>query len=153
MTTYWSQLTDCRDSLTQKNIIIATSTQLMNISKAIANYTEYPAPIGAIRHKHSKQQNSTFSKNNKNEKLILLHYGMVERLIQTIKRRLAVLDFDPYLSNATLASRLANIIENIRLIPNSLTINHSKHTSAENQTLRYQTSQQKHHTTTSHTIT
>ena len=47
--------------------------------------------------------------------------GMVERLIQTIKRPLAVLDIDPDWSNETLSSRLANIIENIRLIPNKTT--------------------------------
>ena len=46
---------------------------------------------------------------------------MVERPIQTIKRRLAVLDIDPNWSSETLSSRLANIIENIRLIPNRTT--------------------------------
>ena len=46
---------------------------------------------------------------------------MVERLIQTIKRRLAVLDIDPNWSNTTLANRLARIAENIRLIPNTIT--------------------------------
>ena len=46
--------------------------------------------------------------------------GMVERLIQTIKRRLAVLDIDPNWSNTALANRLANIIKNIRLIPNTI---------------------------------
>ena len=46
---------------------------------------------------------------------------MVERLIQTIKRRLAVLDIDPNWSNTTLANQLANIIENIRLTPNTTT--------------------------------
>ena len=44
---------------------------------------------------------------------------MVERLIQTIKRRLAVLDIDPNWSNTTLTNRLASFIENIRLIPNT----------------------------------
>ena len=64
---------------------------------------------------------------NKNIKLILAPAGdhratgMVERLIQTIKRRLAVLDIDPNWSSETLSSRLANIIENIRLIPNRTT--------------------------------
>ena len=64
---------------------------------------------------------------NKNIKLILAPAGdhrgrgMVERLIQTIKRRLAVLDIDPDWSNKTLSSRLANIIENIRLIHNKTT--------------------------------
>ena len=47
--------------------------------------------------------------------------GMVERLIQTIKRRLAVLDIDPDWSIETLSSRLANTIENSRLIPNRTT--------------------------------
>ena len=64
---------------------------------------------------------------NKNIKLILAPAGdhrgtgMVERLIQTIKRRLSVLDIDPDWSNETLSSRLANIIENSRLIPNRTT--------------------------------
>ena len=64
---------------------------------------------------------------NKNMKLILAPAGdhrgtgMVELLIQTIKRRLAVLDIDPNWSSETLSSRLANIIENIRLIPNRTT--------------------------------
>ena len=43
--------------------------------------------------------------------------GRVERLIQTMKKRLAVLDIDPNGSNTTLANPLAGIIENIRLIP------------------------------------
>ena len=46
---------------------------------------------------------------------------MAERIIQTIKRRPAVLDIDPNWSNETLSSRLASIIENIRLIPNKTT--------------------------------
>ena len=46
---------------------------------------------------------------------------MVERLIQTKKRRLALLDVDPNWSSVTLANRVAYLIENIRLIPNSTT--------------------------------
>ena len=46
---------------------------------------------------------------------------MVERLIQTIKRRLAVLDIDSKWTQTTLSQRVANIIENIRLIPNATT--------------------------------
>ena len=46
---------------------------------------------------------------------------MVERLIQTLKRRLAVLDIDPMWSSETLSARIASIIENIRLIPNKTT--------------------------------
>ena len=41
---------------------------------------------------------------------------MVESLIQTIKRRIAVLDLDPNRTQSTLSDKLANIIENIRLI-------------------------------------
>ena len=47
--------------------------------------------------------------------------GMVEQLIQTVERRLAVLDIGPNWSNAALANRLANIIYNIRLITNTTT--------------------------------
>ena len=46
---------------------------------------------------------------------------MAERLIQTIKCRRSVLDIDSNWSQATLSERLANIIENIRLIPNATT--------------------------------
>ena len=46
---------------------------------------------------------------------------MVERLIQTIKRRVAVLDIDPNWTQATLSERLANIIENIGLNANATT--------------------------------
>ena len=90
---------------------------------------------------------------NKNIKLILAPAddhrgtGMFERLIQTIKRRLPVLDIDPNWSNTTLANRLANKIENIRLIPTpQQKYLHSKHELEENQTQKYQTSRQKHHT-------
>ena len=63
----------------------------------------------------------------KNIKLILAPAGdhrgtgMVERLIQTIKRRLAVLDIDPNWNNETLSTRLASIFKNIRLKPNKTT--------------------------------
>ena len=65
--------------------------------------------------------------NNKNIKLRLAPAGdhrgisMVERLIQTIKRRLAVLDIDPNWTQTTLSESLANIIENTRFIPNATT--------------------------------
>ena len=64
---------------------------------------------------------------NKNMKLILdpagdhRGTGKVERLIQTIKRWLAVLDIDPNWSNETLSTRLASNIENMPLIPNKTT--------------------------------
>ena len=64
---------------------------------------------------------------NKNIKLLLAPAGdhrgtgMVERLIQTIKRRLAVLDIDSKCTQTTISERVANIIENIGLIPNATT--------------------------------
>ena len=65
-----------------------------------------------------------FSK-NKNIKLILAPAGyhratgMVERLEQTIKRRIAVMEHDPLWSSSDLATIVAKIIESRRLIPNS----------------------------------
>ena len=64
---------------------------------------------------------------NKNIKLILAPAGdhrgtgTVERLIQTLKQRLGVRDIDPMWSSETLSSRIATVIENIRLIPNKRT--------------------------------
>ena len=64
---------------------------------------------------------------NKNIKLILAPAGdhratgMVERLIQTIKRRIAVMEHDPLWSSADLAAIVAKIIESIKLIPNATT--------------------------------
>ena len=64
---------------------------------------------------------------NRNIKLILApagdhrRTGVVERLIQTLKRRLALIDIDPMWSSETLSARIASIIENIRLIPNKTT--------------------------------
>ena len=64
---------------------------------------------------------------NKNIKLILAPAGdhratgMVERLIQTIKRRIAVMEHDPLWSSSDLATIVAKIIESIRLIPNTTT--------------------------------
>ena len=47
--------------------------------------------------------------------------GVVERLIQTIKRRIAIMQSDPPWSNADLAQIVTKIIQSIRLIPNSIT--------------------------------
>ena len=64
---------------------------------------------------------------NKNIKLILSPAGdhggtgIVERIIQTVKRRLALFDVDPNWSSVTLANRVASIIESIRVITNSTT--------------------------------
>ena len=46
---------------------------------------------------------------------------MVERLIQTLKRRLATMNIDPIWDNTTIAERITEIIESIRLIPNRIT--------------------------------
>ena len=64
---------------------------------------------------------------NKNIKLILAQAGdhratgMVERLIQTLKQRIAVMKPDPLWSSADLATVVAKIIESIKLIPNTTT--------------------------------
>ena len=46
---------------------------------------------------------------------------MLERLIQTIKRRISVLNNDPKWSKITLADRITEIIQAIKLIPNTST--------------------------------
>ena len=46
---------------------------------------------------------------------------MVERLIQTLKRRLATMNIDPIWDNTTIAEKISEIIESIRLIPNRVT--------------------------------
>ena len=64
---------------------------------------------------------------NKNIKLILAPagdhraLGMVERLIQTLNRRIAVLEHDPLWSSSDLATIVAKKIESIRLIHNATT--------------------------------
>ena len=65
--------------------------------------------------------------NNHNIKLILAPAGdhrangMIERLIQTIKRRLSVLNNDPKWSKIKLADKITEIIQEIKLIPNTTT--------------------------------
>ena len=46
---------------------------------------------------------------------------MVERLIQTIKRKLGVMSIDPLWSSEDISTIVSNIIQNIRLIPNRIT--------------------------------
>ena len=64
---------------------------------------------------------------DKNIKLIFSpthdHYasGIVERLIQTLKRRLATMNIDPIWDNITITEKLSEIIEPIWLIPNRVT--------------------------------
>ena len=64
---------------------------------------------------------------NKNIKLIFSpthNYratGMVERLTQTLKRRLASMISDPIWSDTTIAEKISAIIESIKLIPNRVT--------------------------------
>ena len=72
------------------------------------------------------RQFEIYCKNN-NIKLILAPVGdhratgMIERLIQTIKRRLSVLNNDTNLSKITLADKIAEIIQEIKIIPNTTT--------------------------------
>ena len=46
---------------------------------------------------------------------------MVERLIQTIKRKLGVMAIDPLWSSEDITTIVSNMIQNIRLIPNRIT--------------------------------
>ena len=72
------------------------------------------------------RQFEIYCKNN-NIKLILAPAGdhratrMIERLIQTIKRRLSVLNNDTNWSQVTLADKVTEIINEIKLIPNTTT--------------------------------
>ena len=72
------------------------------------------------------RQFEIFCKNN-NIKLILAPVGdhratgMIERLIQTIKRRLSAINSDTNWSQVTLADKVAQIIQEIKLIPNTST--------------------------------
>ena len=72
------------------------------------------------------RQFEIFCKNN-NIKLILAPVGdhratgMIERLIQTIKRRLSAINSDTNWSQVTLADKVAEIIQEIKLIPNTTT--------------------------------
>ena len=65
--------------------------------------------------------------NNHNIKLVLApagdhrENGMIERLIQTIKQRLSVLNNDTKRSKITLADKIAEIIQEIKIIQNSTT--------------------------------
>ena len=45
--------------------------------------------------------------------------GIIERLIQTMKRRLSVLNIDTNWPQVTLADKVAEIIQEIKLIPNT----------------------------------
>ena len=47
--------------------------------------------------------------------------GTVERLIETIKRRLAAINVDTNWSKETLASKISAIIKNLKLLPNTTT--------------------------------
>ena len=75
---------------------------------------------------------------DRNIKLILTPAGkyratwVVERLIQTIRRRIAIIQSDPIWSNGDLAQIVTKIIQSISFIPNSVTkIKHSRHISED----------------------
>ena len=87
-----------------------------------------PRPIRCNKAKAFKAKEYKCFCKIRNIKLILApagdhrEAGMVEMLIQTIKRHLAVPDVDPNWSSETLSSRKSNIFEDLRLIPNRTTI-------------------------------
>ena len=92
---------------------------------AIEYLNQYIKFHGIPRNTRSRQF-EIYCKNN-NMKLILAPVGdhratgMMERLIQTIKRRLSVLNNDTNWSQVTLADKVAEIIQEIKLIPNTTT--------------------------------
>ena len=121
-------------------------------STAIEYLEEYCKVHGIPRSLRCEQAQAFKSRNfnvyckDNNIKLILAPAGdhratgMVERLIQTIKRKLGVMTIDPLWSSEDISTIVANIIQSLRLIPNRVTkLHHSKHTSEENQTQHSQT--------------
>ena len=76
-----------------------------------------------------KSRNFEIFCNDNNIKLILAPVGdrrgtgLIERMIQTLERRLSVLNIDPIWEKETLGHKIAHIIENIKLIPNTTTRN------------------------------
>ena len=96
----------------------------MNVNSTV-KYTVPHGQFVAIKLKRLRQKNL---KNFAKTKTLILApagdnrgTGMVERLIQTLNPRLAVLDIDPMWSSETLSARIASVIENIGLIPNKTT--------------------------------
>ena len=100
--------------------------QRLNISRN-CNFHGIPRSIRCDQAQAFKAREFEVYCKDKNIKLILAPAGdhrvagMVERLIQTIKRRIAIMQPDPLWSNADLAQIVTKIIQSIRLIPNSVT--------------------------------
>ena len=98
--------------------------------KYLEKYTKFhgiPRNIRCDQAQAFKSRQFEIFCNNHNIKLILAPAGdhrangMIERLIQTIKRRLSVLNNDPKWSKITLADKITEIIKEIKLIPNTTT--------------------------------
>ena len=103
-----------------------TDTAIKYLEKYI-KFHGIPRNIRCDQAKAFKSRQFEIFCNNHNNKLILAPAGdhrangMIERLIQTIKRRLSVLNNDPKWSKITLADKITEIIQEIKLIPNTTT--------------------------------
>ena len=90
---------------------------------------EYHVASAVIKHRRLNLEHLKSSAKKKNIKLIFSPThdhrasGMVERLIQTLKRRLATMNIDPIWDNTANAEKISEKIESIRIIPNRVTKN------------------------------
>ena len=132
-------------------------------STAIENLEEYCKFHGIPRSLRCDQAQAFKSRDfnvlckDNNIKLILAPAGdhratgMVERLIQIVKRKLGVMAIDPLWSTEDITTTVSHKIQNIRIIPYRITKKHrSKHILAGNQTPHYQTQSQNQPNTTCH---
>ena len=99
----------------------------INYLKDYIKFHGIPRSLRCDQAQAFKAKNSEIFCKDNNIRLILAPAGdhrgtgMVERLIQTIKRRLAAINADNNWSKETLANKISAIIENIKLIPNTTT--------------------------------
>ena len=97
----------------------------INYLKDYIKFHGIPRSIRCDQAQAFKAKNFEIYCKDNNIRLILAPTGdhrgtrMVERLIQTIKRRLAAINVDNNRSKETLANKISAIIENIKLIPNT----------------------------------
>ena len=99
----------------------------LNYTEEYCRFHGFPGSLRCDQAQALKTREFEIFCKNKNITLILAPAGdhratgMVERLIQTKKRRIAVMEHDPLWSSSNLAKREAKKIESIRLIPNTTT--------------------------------
>ena len=97
----------------------------LNYLKSYKKFHRIPRTIRCDQAQAFKSQNFEIFCNDNHIKLILAPVGdhggtgLVEGMIQTLKRRLSVLNIDPTWEKKTLGDKIAHVIENIKLIPNT----------------------------------